>query len=138
MKNYDDSDDPIQEVGGKNPFSKLKSFENDLEYKFQKEMEEFEKYLDEEKLKEENNLNNIDYSNSGNYAETPNINTSANINTNTASLGSIYFMFFVFICVIAGFAFIFISSILQEDTGARVISESELYQEENYNYILDL
>ena len=47
MKNYDDSDDPIQEVGGRSIFSKLKRFENDLEYYFQKEMEEFEKYLDE-------------------------------------------------------------------------------------------
>lgn len=51
MKKYDENNDPIQE-NDRGIFSKLKRFENDIEYKFQKEMEEFEKYLDEEEKNE--------------------------------------------------------------------------------------
>ena len=43
MRNYFESDNPIQEVGRKSIFGRTKSFEESDEYNFEKEMEEYKK-----------------------------------------------------------------------------------------------
>lgn len=48
MRNYFESDDPIQEVGRKSIFGRIKSFEESDEYNFEKEMEEYEKSFSKE------------------------------------------------------------------------------------------
>ena len=46
MRNYyDENDDPIQEFGRKSIFGRIKSFEENDEYDFEKEMEEYEKSI---------------------------------------------------------------------------------------------
>ena len=68
-------DNPIQNVNEGGIFSKLKSFENDLGYNFQKEMEAFERYLDEEEKKEnekslaEKEMNESNTTNNTNYSK---------------------------------------------------------------------
>ncbi len=53
MRNYFESDDPIQEVGRKSIFGRVKSFEEDDDYKFEKEMEEYEKSFSSEQQENE-------------------------------------------------------------------------------------
>lgn len=48
MRNYYESDDPIQEVGRKSIFGRIKSFEESDDYNFEKEMEEYEKSFSKE------------------------------------------------------------------------------------------
>lgn len=48
MRNFFESDDPIQEVGRKSIFGRIKSFEESDEYNFEKEMEEYEKSFSKE------------------------------------------------------------------------------------------
>lgn len=48
MRNYFESGDPIQEVGRKSIFGRIKSFEESDEYNFEKEMEEYEKSFSKE------------------------------------------------------------------------------------------
>ena len=125
MRNYDENDDPIREVGGRGFFSKIKSFENDLEYKFQKEMEEFEKYIDEEKKRETNNFNNSSYSNnnySNNNFNYDNTYATSRITSNTLSkMFGIYFIFII------GFFFLFMFSILGGESPAQLVRESTTY-----------
>lgn len=54
MRNYLESDDPIQEVGRKSIFGRVKSFEEDDEYNFEKEMEEYEKTFSSKQTENEN------------------------------------------------------------------------------------
>lgn len=124
MKNYDDNDDPIQEVGKKNIFSRMKSFENDLGYKIRKEMEEFEKYLDEEKLKEESKFNSNEH-----YNPEPSINyNTGNKNKSTNSLISFYIIIYMTVLFMIGFTAIFITSFISSDNiGAVDISQEDFY-----------
>ena len=128
MRNYDENDDPIREVGGRGFFSKIKNFENDLEYKVQKEMEEFEKYLDEEKKREASSLNNSSYSNN-NYSNYNNIDaTSVNISNTVNKMLGIYFTFII------GFFVFFMFTILKDESSARLVKESPT----NYNSQVEL
>ena len=132
MKNYDDSDDPIQEVGGRSIFSKLKRFENDLEYNFQKEMEEFEKYLDEEEKKKASSANsNINPYNLNDNQESTYGNDYTNTNNlkNGYPIINFYIFIFIFVFFMIGFSGLFIVALIQEESDARIISETNLYTE---------
>ncbi len=54
MRNYFESDDPIQEVGRKSIFGRIKSFEESDEYNFEKEMQEYEKNFSSKQTENEN------------------------------------------------------------------------------------
>lgn len=139
MRNYDENDDPIQEVGKKSIFSRMKSFENDFGYKIKKEMEEFEKYLDEEKLKEENNLNSNKH-----YNPEPSINYNTVSKSKSAnSLISFYIIIYITVLFMIGFTALFITSFISSDNiGAVEISQEDFYinpniEREQFDYYQD-
>ena len=55
MKNYyDENDDPIKDVGKKSVFGRIKSFEENDEYNFEKEMEKYEKSISNSQVENTN------------------------------------------------------------------------------------
>ena len=55
MKNYyDENDDPIKDVAKKSVFGRIKSFEENDEYNFEKEMEKYEKSISNSQVENTN------------------------------------------------------------------------------------
>lgn len=84
MRNYFENDDPIQEVGRKSIFGRVKSFEESDEYNFEKEMEEYEKSFSKEQ-----NINNVNR----------NININHQVSTTSNEFSNLIIIISIFIII---------------------------------------